>query len=471
MKNYLNEWWVRPSGGREVLIVAFPLVISSLSWTVMTFVDRMFLNWVSGSAMSAAFSASMIWFLFLCFPLGICAYANTFVAQYQGAERPKRIGMAVWQSIWVALLFLPFTPLLQWIAPTLFALGGHASEIQEQEVVYFQTLAIGAVGLLVSQAASSFFSGRGKTTVVMCVDTLFAILNILLDYLWIFGMFGFAEMGIAGAGYATSISLWLKALTYVLLMLRSPHRDQFSTWKGARFHKDLFRRLLYFGGPSGLQMLLDVAGFTVFVMLIGRLGTVEAEATSMAFSISTLAFMPIWGFGIATGILVGQNLGKNEPDLAGRASWTTLTIALSYMATISVLYVCLPDVFLYGFFVGSQQSLADQLDVKNMAITLLWYVAAYNLFDAGLVIFCNAIKGAGDTLFILYVSLIMGLLLAAASWYLVEVWHVGIYGCWMLITGWVWVGGVLFLLRFLQGKWKHMRVIEAAPPTDSSNAS
>jgi MATE family multidrug resistance protein len=99
--------WERPGGVREVLRVAAPLVISSLSWTVMTFVDRIFLNRVSGTAMSAAFSGSMVWFTVLCLPLGLCMYANTFVAQYHGSRRPGQIGLATWQAVWIALGFTP----------------------------------------------------------------------------------------------------------------------------------------------------------------------------------------------------------------------------------------------------------------------------------------------------------------------------------------------------------------------------
>src|ERR1044072_371785 len=98
-----GSWWSRSGGGREVLRVAAPLVVSSLSWTIMTFFDRMFLNWVSGEAMDASFTSSIAWFAILAFPLGICTYDNTFVAQYDGAGRQNRIGLVVWQAIWIAL--------------------------------------------------------------------------------------------------------------------------------------------------------------------------------------------------------------------------------------------------------------------------------------------------------------------------------------------------------------------------------
>ena len=139
-----GSWWSRPSGGRELLRVAAPLVISSLSWTVMTFVDRMLLNWVSGTAMSAAFSGSMVWFVVLCLPLGICMYANTFVAQYYGSGQHERIGLAVWQSVWIAIGFTPLVLSAIPLAPTIFGFAGHDPVAVAIEVEYFQILCVGA---------------------------------------------------------------------------------------------------------------------------------------------------------------------------------------------------------------------------------------------------------------------------------------------------------------------------------------
>ena len=128
--NLDHSWWGRPSGGREVLRVAAPLVVSSLSWTIMTFVDRMMLNWVSGTAMAAAFTASIAWFAILALPLGICSYANTFVAQYDGARQQERIGAASFgrrsgsRSVWGRCFSfaIPF-------APPMFALADHSAGV------------------------------------------------------------------------------------------------------------------------------------------------------------------------------------------------------------------------------------------------------------------------------------------------------------------------------------------------------
>src|SRR3990170_1807923 len=153
-----QSWWSRPAGGREVLRVALPLVVSSLSWTVMTFVDRMMLNWVSGTAMAAAFSASIAWFAILCLPLGVCSYANTFVAQYDGARQPERIGLVVWQAVWIALGFGAVLLVAIPLAPPFFALAGHSPESYRYEVQFFQILCVCAPAMLLAQAGTSFYS-------------------------------------------------------------------------------------------------------------------------------------------------------------------------------------------------------------------------------------------------------------------------------------------------------------------------
>ncbi len=127
--NGTNNWWSRPCGARDVLVLAMPLVISTASWTVMNFVDRMFLLWHSTRAMAAAMPAGMLYFSLLCFPLGLATYVNTFVAQYEGAGQYGRIGAAVWQGVRIGLFATPLFLLTIPLAPWVFALAGHEPPI------------------------------------------------------------------------------------------------------------------------------------------------------------------------------------------------------------------------------------------------------------------------------------------------------------------------------------------------------
>jgi MATE family multidrug resistance protein len=459
-ENLDRTWWGSPSGGREVLRVAAPLVVSSLSWTIMTFFDRIFLNWVSGEAMDASFTSSVAWFVFLALPLGICAYANTFVAQYDGAGRSDRIGLVVWQANWLAcglgLASLALIPL----APALFKLAGYSSQESADDIKYFQIICLSGPGLLIGEASKTFYSGRGQTWVVMIVDAAVAAIELVLNYVWIFGYLGFPAWGLAGAAWSTVVGMWLKAAVYFVLPLQRKYRRQFATTAGMRWDWPLLRRIFYFGWPSGFQILLDVTGFTVFIFALNALGDVAKQASSLAFSISSLAFMPIYGLHIAVSVLVGERLGENRDDLAARATLTTLQISWLYMAVISLLYALVPEIFLSAFYANGSMSTGQHAAVRDLAATLLLFVAAYNLLDATQMIFVGTLKGAGDTQFLLRVSLVLATLLATFSYLSVKVWKLDVYGCWLLVVFWCLIAAVTYLFRYRQGKWRSMRVIE-----------
>jgi MATE family multidrug resistance protein len=468
-----NSWWDGPGGGREVLTVAAPLVVSSLSWTVMTFVDRMMLNNWSGAAMAAAFVSGVLWFAVICLPLGLCSYVGTFVAQYHGSGQPERIGPSVWQGMWATVAV---TPLM--LAPMLFShagfeAAGHAPLTVDYETTYFNILCWGSPAMLASAALASFWSGRGKTWVVMVVDSVFALLNLLLDWWWIFGLsitIGgetvtiFPEAGIAGAAWATVVSLWIKTFVYTFLMLTPGNRAAFGSgvwW----IDLPLLRRVLWFGVPAGVQMLLDVLGFSAFILIVGRIGPVENEASSLTFSLNHLSFMPVVGFGLAASILVGQHLGENRDRAAARATWTSLHISWAYMALMSLAFIFAPGIFLAGFFLTESVSgdTAHRAAVASTAAVLMRFIAAYNMLDAMMIVFVSALKGAGDTRFILFASLLMASLLALLTWLAVEVFGFGVYGCWALISMWIAGLGTIFLIRFQLGYWRAMRVIERTP--------
>ena len=263
-------------------------------------------------------------------------------------------------------------------------------------------------------ALSAFFTGLGRNRVVMVIDTSASVLNALLDYGWIFGHFGLPALGIEGAAWATVVALWFRVVAYLAWMMLPRYRRLYGLWRGRRFDASLMRRLLRYGGPNGLQMLIEIAGFTLFLLLVGNLGPEAMAATTLAFNVNTLAFMPMLGLGIALSTIVGQQLGRNDPDLAGRATWTAFWMAVIYMGAMALVYVLMPDVLLMGHAAGtSPESFAP---LRDTTVILLRFVAAYCLFDAMNVVFSSALKGAGDTRFILITSLLVTPIPLLAAW-------------------------------------------------------
>jgi MATE family multidrug resistance protein len=460
----LGQRWNRKGGYRELLAIAIPLIASTGSWTVQHFVDRMFLTWYSPEAIAAAMPAGMLNFTVMSLFLGTAGYVSTFVAQYYGARRYERVGPALWQGVYLALVAGVVHLLLIPLAPAIFGLVGHEPGVRAYEVVYFQTLCYGAAPAIASSALAGFFSGRGRTWPVMWVNVLATALNLVTDYALIFGRWGFPRMGVQGAAIATVLSGCFSFLAYLVLLCRPAHNSLFHTLGGWRFDRPLFARLIRFGFPNGVQFFLDVAGFTAFVFLIGRLGTHAAAASNIAFNINSVAFMPMIGFGIAVSVTVGRYLGENRADLAERSAYSGFHLTFVYMATVAALYVLTPAIFVAPYALRADP--AEFPAIRETAVVLLRFVALYSLFDGINIVFAAAIKGAGDTRYVMYmIGILSGVVLVIPSYVALVVCRRGIYTGWVIVTAYVIILAFAFLFRFLGGKWKSMRVIEEALPS------
>jgi multidrug resistance protein, MATE family len=451
-----------PGGYREVLRIAIPLILSTSSTTLMHFVDRMFLSWYSADALAASLAAGITWFTFASLFVGTAGYASTFVSQYDGAGRPGRIGASVWQGVYFSLIGTVGMYLLSLVAEPLFRFIGHAPGVQREEVTYFRVLAAGGGGAILNAALSAFYSGRGRPYTIMWVSLGGAALNAVLDYCWIFGKAGFPRAGVYGAAAATVLATWVQVAAYFVLILLPSHRRAYATGAAWRFDRELFGRLLRFGLPSGLQQMVDVFAFTVFVLVLGRIGRAELAASTVAFSINSLVFVPMLGMAMATSTLVGRHLGANRPDYAARATDNSTRLALLYMGSFSIALVGWPDAFLSVF--RPADAPADFAAIAKVGRHLLYFVAAYSLLDALNITYSAALKGAGDTRFVLWMLLVLsgtGLIIpvyVACAWF-----GAGIYGAWTILAFYVMALALAYWWRYRAGHWRSMRVIEHAP--------
>ncbi len=459
LEEFLGNWRSRPGYG-DILAMAGPLILSTSMMCIQQFIDRMFLCWYSPKAIAAALPAGIFSFTFLSFFIGTASYVNTFVAQYYGARQPDRMSAAVWQSLYFScgagLIMIP----LAWLGEPLFAWAGHAIEIRPMEITYYRILCLGGGFAVYFSAISGFFTGRGETWIVLWVNLGVAAFNIMLDYAMIFGRWGLPAMGIAGAAWATIISSACGALAFTILFLSSKNRSQFHTGRAWAFNPRLFKRLMVYGLPAGMQFMLDLLAFSCFVFFIGRIGTLELGATNLAFQINSLAFMPMIGLGIATSTLVGHHLGDNQPQLAHRATWLAFHMGFVYMTSIALCYFFLPGLFIDPF--GANAAPGEFASLRGMAIVILRFVAIYSVFDTMNLIFAHALKGAGDTRFVMWFTFSLGFaIMVFPAWLACRPGGGGIYLAWTFLSVYVIILGFCLLARFQHGAWQTMRVIES----------
>ena len=326
---------------RHVLRIAGPMILSTSSTTIQFFMDRMFLAWYSQDALAASGPAGLASFSVFAFFLGTVGYVSTFVAQYFGAGRQRRIGPAVWQGIFLALVATLLIWALYPAAPAIINFAGHEQSIRNLELQYFRIVIIGGGLPVLLAALNGFYTGRGRVYTVMAVTMVVSVVNVALNYCWIFGRFGFPSWGIAGAAWATVTATAVGVVIMAWLFFSPANRSRFDTARHIRFEWSLFARILRYGAPSGLHWFVDGSTYALFVFLVGRIGPTELATVTAVFSINHLAFMPMIGLSIATSTLVGQFAGRSRPDLAQRATSASVRLALVYMSVIAVIFVLL----------------------------------------------------------------------------------------------------------------------------------
>lgn len=453
---------VHPPGSlRELTSIAVPLVLSAGSLSLMNVIDRMLLTWYSMDSLAASMPGAMMHWTALSVALGIAAYANTFVAQYEGANRPDRVCRVIWQGAYLSILagiaLMGCAPL----APQLFAWVNHAPEVQILEVQYFQILTSGSVFYLLSTVLSCFYSGRGATRVVLVVNLSSVLLNAALDYLLIFGHGGLPEWGIRGAAVATVISRGAATGWFIWLIWRESDRYPFGQQR--QLDWPLIRRMIRHGLPNGLLFFADIAGFACFLFLLGGLGKVELAATNLAFTINSLAYIPMMGVGTAVMTIVGQRIGERKPELAVRTTWKALAATSAYMFAFAVFCLCWPNLVIRAF-VDQSSDLDAELMYGTVSV-LLRFVVVYTLFDGMAVVFSSAIRGAGDSRFcMIFTTLTCWFLMVLPTWVAIKRLDAGLYAGWWAVTIYIVVLGIGYMLRFLGGRWKRMSVIEASKP-------
>jgi multidrug resistance protein, MATE family len=445
-----------PGGAVELLRLAWPLILGNSFWALQIFIDRVLLGRAGGDQVGAALATALLFWTPMCLFQNTANYATTFVAQYTGAGRPHRVGPIIWQSLYFSAaggaVFLAMAP----FAETLLALVGHSTHIQSLETVYFRCLCYAAPPALLTASALSFFAGRGDTHTVLAVNIVGLVVNGMCGAVLIFGLFGLPRLGIAGAGWATVLGSSASALLSLALLFRRRHRAEFATLNGWRFDAGPFARLMRFGLPNGLAAALDTLGFALFTLLVGRMGDAELDATSIAFALNLLAFLPLLGLGQAVEILVGRRLGENDPATAERSTWMALRFGLAITGTAAAAYVLFPGA-MAELFHGDD---AHWDQVRSLAPVLLRFVAVYCLFDATSLTFSCALRGAGDTRFVTIAALTTSwLVLVLPTWAACR-YGWGLLWAWTFASAYIITLAMILFLRFRQGAWRAMRVIE-----------
>jgi MATE family multidrug resistance protein len=372
-----------------VATLAFPFMVNSAVQAALNATDTWFIGRISPAATAAIGAVYWPVLVFVLLFGGVGLSVQTLVAQAYGGRRYVRASQATWTALWASVFTIPLFALLAWSGALLFGPFGLPREIQSLALAYWHPRMLGAplgVGLW---AVLGFFNGIGRPTITLRIAVSVALINALLNQLFMFNL----GMGIAGSAWATNAAQLIGIAAALIWFLRPAIRTRFRSHLTFRLHGRALWHQLQLGFPMGVLIAADILGFALFQLMQVRLGTIDGAATQIVMMLTSFCYMPAVGIAMAGTTLVGQAIGAGRRDWAFKVGNGIVLIAVLYMGVIGVLLAALGPWLLPFFTNGADPQAAE---VARRGCSLLWIAAGYQLFD-GLNIGSSAIlRGAGD---------------------------------------------------------------------------
>lgn len=457
-----SERW---DGLREVLNMAWPIMLGAVSFTIMDFTDKVFVSRLGVDNLAAVGSAGIWVYTLGVFFLGIAGCVSTFSSQSLGRGNKDHCARYGWHGVYVAIVAgaaaLAFWP----FAPVLFGSMRHSPEVTRLEILYFQIRILGFGFVAWEAALSAFFQSVSRPRIPMYCAMTANVTNIVLDWLLIFPHGPFPGLGIAGAAIATVISIMLQAALLHGIFLSAPFDREYHTRSAWRFNWTKLKDLVNIGWPAGVSSFLDVAAWSVFTSyLVGRFGTLQLAAHTAAINYMHLTFIPAIGLSYAITPIVGQWLGRGDVETAKARTYTTIKVGMTYMLTVAVTLAVLGPWLMRVF--------SDLPEVISLGHTLLILAAVFAGFDAVTIVLVGALRGAGDTRWIM-MALAVGsyAVCLPLAWLFSRPLDLGATGAWIGATIYIIALSGAFLGRFRGEAWRHIKIFSEDRETVAANAA
>ncbi len=442
---------------RFMVRLAWPMVVTTTSFTLMQFVDRIMVSRLGTAALAEVLPAGFSAAIPAMCVMGVFAGVGTFVSQYFGRGQNKECTSYFWQAIYMGLAFSLVVLAICWpLAPAIFKSFGHEPDVVELEVIYFRITLIANVAVVFVWAGTQFFMGIHRPILSMYASLIAQVVNIAANYILIFGKFGFPKMGIAGAAWGTVIGIIVGGGIRFSTFFAGDVRKTFVSRQ--MFSVD-FRKmadLLKVGLPAGVELALSTGVWgAILFWLVGRFGKEDQAATSAALACTNLSIMPIEGIRTALSAAVGKSIGVGRERTAIKQTQVCLRIALVYMGLVGL-----------GFLVSGQTLMrlwSSDDKVIQTGTTILIFAAIYQLFYASRTVYSGALRGAGDTLWLAIASGLGAVVVLGLGGFVIIKLFPGFrsFGPWAAATLSIIAVGLANRIRFKSNKWKQINLLKS----------
>jgi MATE family, multidrug efflux pump len=429
--------------------LALPVVAGMASQNVLNLVDTAMVGSLGDESLAAVGTASFANFVAVAFLMGLSSAVQAMASRRKGEGRLSEAAVPLNGALLIDVaIAIPLTALLVYLAPTLFPMLNPSEKVAEIGVPYLTARLLSVVAIGTNFAFRGFWNGINRPGYYLRTLLIMHALNIALNWVLIYGHLGAPALGALGAGIASAISTFVGSAYYITLGLR--HARHLGFLRGLPDRTTLVT-MARIATPTGVQQVFFSTGFLALFWIFGQLGTSQTAAAHVLMSLTLVAILPGMGLGLAGGSLVGQALGRGQPDDAKRWGWDTVKLAVVLLVTIGAVMFAFPDLVLAGF-------LHDPDTVELARTPLRIFGASIGLDAVGLVLIQGLLgAGASRSAMVLSVMGQWGVFLPLA--YLAgPVMGWGLIGIWSALVVQRTLQALGATILWQRGRWAKVRV-------------
>lgn len=429
--------------------LALPIVGGMVSQNLLNIVDTAMVGFLGDAALAAVGLGGFVVFMCQALILGVSTGVQSSAARRKGEGRPERAAAILNAALILVVVAAPmFSVVLIQLAETVYPFLNSDPAVIERGVPYVEWRLGAIVFVGMNFAFRGYWNAMDLSRIYMKTLIFMHATNIILNYALIFGNFGAPELGVTGAGMASAISMAVGTMIYFYLGLKHIRKDGFLRCMATRAETVSLIRISV---PSGLQQLFFATGLVAMFWIIGRIGTPELAAANVLITVLLFAILPGLGLGLAAATLVGQALGRGQPDDAYRWAWDVAKVTVVLLTILGLPMWIAPDLVSSIFIHDPSTRELARWPLRIMGLTMPIEAIGFA--------FMHGMLGAGDARRVMMVSAgIQWILFLPLAFLIGPVLGYGLLGVW------VWQGVTrslqawLFLTMWRGRKWQQIEV-------------
>lgn len=433
----------------RIIALALPIVGGMVSQNLLNIVDTAMVGFLGNPALAAVGLGGFVVFMCQALILGISTGVQSTAARKKGAGQPERAAAILNIALLLVLIIAPiFSFVLIKLAGPVFPYLNADPEVIEKGVPYLEWRLGAIVFVGMNFAFRGYWNALDMSRLYMMTLVMMHISNIILNYILIFGNFGAPALGVTGAGMASAISMGIGTMIYFYLGFKHVRKDGFLRSAATRAETASLIRISI---PSGIQQLFFAGGLVAMFWIIGRIGTAELAAANVLITVLLFAILPGLALGLACTTLVGQALGRGDPEDAYQWAWDVGKVTVIFLTILGLPMWLVPDLVSSIFIHDAPTRELARWPMRVMGLTMPIEAIGFS--------FMHGLLGAGDAKSVMLVSIgTQWLIFLPLAYYFGPILGFGLIAVWILQGGSRTLQSILYVSTWHARKWQHIKV-------------